>query len=59
MKSQVIIGVPPGQDGDWTKDYTYTDKKKYGPTKVCRGFEHKLHDQDRLLVISVDYKLIR
>ena len=57
VRTQVIIGVPAGQGGDWAQEYTYSDKKKYGPTRVCRGFEHRLHDQDRLLVIDVEYKL--
>ena len=57
VKTQVIIGVSPGEGGDWEQGYSYTEMGKYGPTKVCRGFDHQLHDQDRLLLISVDYKI--
>lgn len=57
VKTQVIAGVPAGQGGDWQKDLQFLENNAYGPGKVCRGFDHEIYDQDRLLVISVDYKL--
>jgi hypothetical protein len=58
VKTQVIAGVPEGTGGTWRKDFDFEDNNAYGPTKVCRIFDHQLYDQDRLLEISVDYKMI-
>ena len=57
VKALVIAGVAAGTGGDWTKDFKFVENNAYGPTKVCRVFDHQLYDQDRLLEISVDYKL--
>lgn len=57
VKTKVISGVGPGSWGDWRKDLKYVDSNAYGPTKVCRGFDHQIHNQDRVLEIAVNYKL--
>jgi hypothetical protein len=57
VKTRVIAGLPPGQEGDWQKDFQFLKNNAYGPGTVCRGFDHQTYDQDRLLVITVDYKL--
>lgn len=57
VATKVIEGVGAGDYGDWRKDYLFVDSNAYGPTKVCRGFDHQIHDQDRRLQISVNYKL--
>ena len=57
VKTEVIKGVPAGSWGTWRKDIKFVNNNSYGPTKVCRGFDHQIHDQDRTLRISVKYKL--
>ena len=57
VKYEVIKGVGAGPWGNWANDLSFTDNNDFGPTKVCITFQHQIHDQDRLLRISVDYKL--
>lgn len=57
VETKVVSGIGPGSWGDWRKDLKYVDSNAYGPTKVCRGFDHQIHDQDRVLEIAVNYKL--
>jgi len=57
VKTTVVGGVGAGSWGDWRNDIQYVDSNEFGPTKVCRGFDHQIHDQDRLLEIAVNYKL--
>jgi hypothetical protein len=57
VSTSVISGVRPGTWGNWRNDLKFVDSNAYGPTKVCRGFDHQIHDQDRILEISVNYKL--
>lgn len=52
----VSAGVGPGSWGDWEGGYQYLDVRANGPTQVCRGFAHQIHDQDRTLAIQVSYR---
>lgn len=56
VSSKVIAGVGAGPWGDWAKDFKFVDNNAYGPTKVCRGFDHQIHDQNRTLELTVQYK---
>ncbi len=51
-KSKVIGGVGAGSWGNWEGDFRFI-----GSDKVCRTFAHQIHDQDRLLEISVEYEI--
>jgi len=57
VKTEVIAGVASGSWGNWRKDLKFINNNDFGPTKVCRTFDHQIHDQDRVLKISVNYKL--
>lgn len=57
VETGVAAGVNAGTWGDWRKDFKFVDSNAYGPTKVCRGFDHQIHDQNRVLYINVSYKL--
>ena len=59
VSSKVIEGVPAGDWGDWAKDVKFVDNNAYGPTKACRGFDHQIHDQNRRIELSVQYRLPR
>lgn len=52
-KSRVISGVGPGSWGHWDGDFRYI-----GTDKVCRSFRHQIHDQDRLLELTVEYDTV-
>ncbi len=57
VSTKVISGVGAGSWGDWEKDIKFVNNNAFGPTKVCRGFNHQIHDQDRVLEMSVNYKI--
>lgn len=57
VSTAVVAGAAPGSWGNWRNDNKFVDRNAYGPTKVCRGFDHQIHDQDRVLKISVNYRL--
>ena len=51
-KSRVIGGVGAGTWGNWEGDFRFINQNQ-----VCRTFAHQIHDQNRLLEITVEYDL--
>jgi hypothetical protein len=57
VRTRVVQGVGPGSWGNWAGPIRFDGKNIEQPTKVCRAFAHQIHDQDRVLEISVEYDI--
>ena len=55
-ESKVIQGVGPGDWGHYSSGFSYDLPDANGPTRVCRNFDHQIHDQNRTLEMSVGYR---